>query len=283
MLTGPLFSILIPTWNNLEYLKLCYRSIIENSSHEHEILFHVNNGSDGTLEWLKENNLDFAHSKENIGICRSVNGLFSKSKCRWVLYLNDDMYVLPGWDKALLDAVKQQQSDLFLISGTMIEHTASDNSCVVLADYGKSIEHFQEDALKAEVKKNATTDWNGATWPPSLVSRATWEKAGGFSEEFSPGMYSDPDFAMKLWQAGCRNFHGVGNSLVYHFQAKSTSKVKKNDGRKQFKKKWGISTRTFYKYYLRMGKPYCPDLEEPVATPGLIFQKIRGQLNRWFL
>ena len=49
----PLFSILIPSWNNLAFLKLCVESIRKNSTYEHELLIHVNDGSDGTLEWVK--------------------------------------------------------------------------------------------------------------------------------------------------------------------------------------------------------------------------------------
>ena len=44
---------------------------------------------------------------------------------------------------------------------------------------------------------------------------------------------------MKLWKAGVRYFKGIGRSRVYHFQTKSTSKVVKNDGATQFRKKWG--------------------------------------------
>ena len=48
------YSIFIPTWNNLEMLKLCIKSIEQNSAAKHEILIHVNDGSDGTLEWVTE-------------------------------------------------------------------------------------------------------------------------------------------------------------------------------------------------------------------------------------
>jgi hypothetical protein len=58
-----------------------------------------------------------------------------------------------------------------------------------------------------------------------------------------------------MWDAGCRVFLGVGDSLVYHFQQKSTGKVVKNDGRRQFLHKWGITQATFDRYYLRRGKP----------------------------
>jgi glycosyltransferase involved in cell wall biosynthesis len=53
-----MFSILIPSWNNLDLLKLCVRSIQQNSSHSHQIIIHVNDGSDGTLEWVRTQQID---------------------------------------------------------------------------------------------------------------------------------------------------------------------------------------------------------------------------------
>jgi GT2 family glycosyltransferase len=99
-------------------------------------------------------------------------------------------------------------------------------------------------------------DGFGASWPPSLVHKEMFLKVGGFSEEFSPGMYSDPDFSMKLWNQGVRNFKGLGNSLVYHFQSKSTGRVQRNDGRKQFATKWKIPSSYFYKNILLLGESF---------------------------
>jgi hypothetical protein len=123
-------------------------------------------------------------------------------------------------------------------------------------------------------------DWYGATWPPTLVSKRWWFKVGGYSSEFSPGMSSDNDFSMKLWHAGCRIFIGVGDSLVYHFQCKSTGKVKKNDGATQFLHKWGIRQSVFDRYYLRRGKAQGLRLEEPDDTRELRWQLLRSRLKR---
>ena len=50
-----MFSILIPSFNNLNYLKTCIESIKKNSHYNHQIIVHVNEGSDGTLGLLKKN------------------------------------------------------------------------------------------------------------------------------------------------------------------------------------------------------------------------------------
>ena len=47
------FSIIIPTWNNLDFLKNIIESIRKNSKFQHQIIVHINDGSDGTLEWVK--------------------------------------------------------------------------------------------------------------------------------------------------------------------------------------------------------------------------------------
>ena len=101
----PLFSILIPTWNNLAFLKICVDSIRKNSTYPHEILIHVNDGSDGTLEWVKAEGLKYTHSPENIGVCFALNGLRPLATTDYILFMNDDMYVLPEWDKNLYEEI----------------------------------------------------------------------------------------------------------------------------------------------------------------------------------
>ena len=63
------FSILIPSWNNLNYLKLCVHSIRKNSAYTHQIIVHVNEGKDGTLAWIEnEADINYTYSTENIGV-----------------------------------------------------------------------------------------------------------------------------------------------------------------------------------------------------------------------
>ena len=276
-----MFSILIPTWNNLALLQLCVRSIQQNSSHLHQIIIHVNDGSDGSLEWVRSQQLLHTHSPENIGICMAVNEAAMLAQHDYILYLNDDMYCCPGWDTALIEKLKELDTDLFMLSGTMIEPTDTGNPCVIVKNYGRDPADFAETQLLHDLPDFHKTDWCGATWPPTLVHAKWWFKLGGYSSEFSPGMSSDNDFSMKLWHAGCRIFLGVGNSFVYHFQCKSTGKVKKNDGGKQFLHKWGIRQSVFDHYYLRRGTlVQTLHLPEPENTRDFRWQLIRSDLKR---
>ncbi len=276
-----MFSIIIPTWNNLPLLQLCVRSIRQNSAFAHQIIVHVNDGSDGTLDWVRAEGLTHTASPGNIGICLAVNEAAMHATQDYILYLNDDMYCCPGWDTALVNRLKQLDSDLFMLSGTMIEPRDTGNPCVVVGAYGTEAENFDEARLLKDLPNIRKPDWLGATWPPTLVSKRWWFKVGGYSSEFSPGMSSDNDFSMKLWHAGCRVFLGVGDSFVYHFQCKSTGKVKKNDGGRQFLMKWGLRQSVFDRYYLRRGQPAQGlTLAEPEDTRELRWQMLRSRIKR---
>jgi len=64
-----MFSIIIPTFNNLPYLELCISSIKKNSKFKHEIVPHINVGNDGTKEFLDLNNINYTSTNYNAGIC----------------------------------------------------------------------------------------------------------------------------------------------------------------------------------------------------------------------
>jgi glycosyltransferase involved in cell wall biosynthesis len=252
-----LFSILIPSWNNLAYLQLCIRSILKNSQKPIQIIVIVNEGTDGTLDWLmQQDEIDFIHSKRNIGICYGLNIARSIIKSEWVVYVNDDMYLLPEWDLELLKEIERIGHKEFMLSSTMIEPLETGNPCVVVKNYGQHISDFKENDLLKEYSGLKRNDWSGSTWPPLLMHLDLWDLVGGMSIEFSPGMYSDPDLSKKLFEAGVRLFKGKGSSLVYHFGSKSTKRIIKNKGKNTFLHKWGMSSNTFTQFILKRGEEF---------------------------
>ncbi len=276
---SPNFSILIPTWNNIEYLKLCVESIQKNSSHSHQIIVHVNDGSDGTLEWVTQKGIDHTWSKENIGICLALNLAGGLAKHEWIVYMNDDMYCCPSWDSILHERTRQIGHDALMLSSTLVEPIDTKNRCVIVADFGRDIHNFQEDDLLSYSEKHRKQDWLGSTWPPTLVHKRWWNAVGGYSTEFSPGMASDNDFSMKFWRAGCRIFLGMGSSLVYHFMCKSTKRIIKNDGRRQFLRKWDVPLPLFNRHYLHRGERVeSITLPEPELHAGY---RVLASVARW--
>lgn len=281
----PGFSIIIPTWNSLELLKICVRSVRENSQFFHQIIIHINEGIDGTLEWVREEGLDYTLSSENCGICYGMNAAASLARTDYLAYLNDDMYVLPDWDAPLWSEIESLGHNRFFLSATLIEPVESGNNCVLAPySFGQSPEEFREKELLEAAPGLPSRDWCGATWPLNVVHRDLWNLVGGYSTELTPGFASDPDFSMKLWQYGVRYFKGLGDSKVYHFMSKSTgrlsrSKIPANDGRTQFLAKWGITISTFAKYYTRLGQDWEGPLEEHSMTSRARWDQWRGKVK----
>lgn len=257
------FSIVIPTWNNLEYLKLILESIYKNSHFNHQIILLINEGIDGTVDWVKsQQNIDYVYSKENIGICYGLNICRSLIKTKYIVYANDDMYLLPDWDLEMSLEIEKIGHKNFMLSSTMIEPSDTSNPCVIVKNYGDCIENFKETELLREFKDLQKEDWHGSTWPPNIMHIDLWDLVGGMSVEFSPGMYSDPDLAKKCWNAGVRYYKGLGKSRVYHFGSKSTKRIKKNVGSEMFLHKWGMTSKTFMSLFLKRGEKFNGALSE---------------------
>tara|TARA_Y100001960_G_scaffold324738_1_gene405738 strand:+ start:3039 stop:3902 length:864 start_codon:yes stop_codon:yes gene_type:complete len=262
-----MFSILIPTLNNLNYLKLCIKSIKNNSKYNHEIIVHVNECHEDTINFLKKENIKFSFTNYNAGICKGVNLAAKLSTTNYFLYAHDDFYFCPDWDVVLLNELSNIKNNLFYLSGTMVQNGQVELNC------GDNLKNFNEKKLLAQYKNIKFYDFQGSTWAPHLIHKELWNKVGGFSEEFFPGTGSDPDLNMKLWNEGVRIFKGLQHCKVYHFGSIVTRQKEKkfntitesgNKGSKLFLLKWGFSIKFFKKYFLKSDIKYTGPLNEPM-------------------
>jgi glycosyltransferase involved in cell wall biosynthesis len=258
-----MFSILIPTLNNHKYLRATIKSIRKNSFLENEILVHVSEDINNiTRNFLISENIKFTYSKENVGLCTAINTIAKKIKNQYLIYSHDDMYFCPGWEDPLKNEIYNLKDNRFYISGTMIEPFSGH----IMFDCGDSIEVFDEKKLLDNYDKLNISDHQGSHFAPHCVHKDIWNKVGGFSEEFNPGIASDPDFNMKLWNINVRIFKGLNKFKVYHFGSITTRKnkqVKQNKGDITFLKKWGMTTKFFKKYYLQSKTNYDGPLRNP--------------------
>jgi glycosyltransferase involved in cell wall biosynthesis len=274
-----MFSIIIPTFNNLEYLKICINSIKKNSKFEHEIIFYINEGKDGTLNFMKKNNFIYIYSEVNKGVCVAFNEAVKIASNKHVVLGHDDMYFCPGWDSVFYKEVsKLSNNQDFFLSGTMVQPFQS----YINLDCGKTYADFDEDKLLRKLPEIKFNDFQGTHWQPSLIPVVTWNKVDGFSEEFSPGLGSDPDFNMKLWNIGVRLFKGLSECRVYHFSSISLRKKAWNNGAKTFLLKWGISIKFFKKHYLRSDKQFDGILENPKKNINYYFDLFKCKISLLF-
>ena len=59
---------------------LCINSIKKNSKYKHQIIVHINEGKDGTIDYLKKKKIPYSWTYKNVGLCKGVNLAVQKSK-----------------------------------------------------------------------------------------------------------------------------------------------------------------------------------------------------------
>ena len=277
-----MFSIIIPTLNNLDYLRLCINSLKKNSKFTHEIIPHVNVGEDGTREYLENENIKYTFTENNSGICKGMNLAAKKAKNNYILYSHDDFYFCPDWDVILKKEIDKIGHKNFYLSGTMV------NNGQINFDCGDSFSNFNEKKFLENYQNYNFYDFQGSTWAPHVIHKDIWNKVGGFSEEFYPGTGSDPDLNMKLWKQGIRIFKGINKFKVYHFGSIVTRRYKNHPtiqtesgsrGAKIFLLKWGISINFFKKYIMRSDTKYTNPLEEPKKNALYFFYLLLCKIN----
>lgn len=259
-------SILIPTWNNLPYLKLCVDSLRRFSRLDNEIILHINDGSDGTLEYAKEEGLKYTHTKTNVGLCKGINECARLASKRFIIYFNDDMFALPDWDREIDDfIVRHGIPDLFWACSMLIEGFGANPDFIAGSQYnfGRTPDTFDEARMIARMDemKKVSVGRAGTTWAPCLIPTEAWNQVGGFTEDFDKagGFGSDPDLAKKMWDIGCRNYFSVPTSLTYHFGSIVTRRHSKDvatQSRPIFESIHGMSIEHFVNNILHRGREW---------------------------
>ncbi|OUX41568.1 glycosyltransferase group 2 [bacterium TMED277] len=273
-----MFSVIIPTFDNLNYLKLCIKSLKKNSKFNHEIIIYINSSTDGTLEYVKDNSFKYLYNDKNVGLCKAMNEGVKISTQKYIVYAHDDMYFCPNWDIVFVEELNKIKEDDFFLSGIMVQKSNAD----LILDCGESYKDFNETKLLKELPKIKAHNFQGTTWAPSLIPINTWNKVGGFSEEYGPGLGSDPDFNMKLWNIGVRLFKGLGNCRVYHFSSVTLRKKSWNNGAKTFLLKWGISIKFFRKHYLKANTIFDGQLKDPVKNYQYLIDLLKCKISFFY-
>ena len=279
-------SIIIPTYNNLNYLKFFLKSLQINSKFDHEIILHINEGSDGTLDYALKNNIRHTFSDKNIGLCSSMNKAYSLTTTNYILYAHDDMYFCKNWDIFLTDEINKQDNNSYYLTGTNV----STRHGLINFDCGSTYLDFNEKKFNNFCSQDQTPDLQSSHWAPHLIHKELWDKIGGFSEDFNPGDGSDPDFCMKLWKQNVRIFKGVSRFKVYHFNSITTrnDKIVLNNGTKIFLSKYGFNPKFFRKHYLKGNNsviPFKGRLNNPKKKFSMLFDltinKIKYTINKF--
>lgn len=220
----PKVDIIIPTLNNLAYLKVCIESIRKNTACFYNIIV-VNSGTDGTADWLKEQpDVIAVNSPKRLHFSAANNAGLKVSSEKYVCLLNDDTIVSKHWLSALIhEAMKPNVGavgplsngdrgwlhDIPMVVG--IYPHGRNLVCGMTMDQVKGVlPYIQKWSYKKEIYDR---DW--VPFYCVLIPKSAIDKVGLLDEEFKSGD-EDVDFCRRLKEAGyiCRQTY---DSFVFHF------------------------------------------------------------------
>lgn len=99
-------DIIIPSFNNFEYLRPCLESILRNKTSQG--LFHVyvvNNGHEKSCDWINHKDITVFNTGSNLGWEGALEYALAKTSAPYVMFLNDDVLIPPAsmmWINQLL-------------------------------------------------------------------------------------------------------------------------------------------------------------------------------------
>jgi GT2 family glycosyltransferase len=107
MLTShPVVSVTVVTYNSGRFIRRCLESALEQGYPALEIVVIDNASSDGTPDILEtfEDRCRIVYNQENIGFAAAQNQAIGLSRGDWVLTLNPDVLLMPGFVEKLVAA-----------------------------------------------------------------------------------------------------------------------------------------------------------------------------------
>ncbi|HYF13250.1 MAG TPA: glycosyltransferase, partial [Candidatus Paceibacterota bacterium] len=212
------FSIIIPSFNDVEYVTLLLQSLKRYSQWKHEIII-VSDGSDDESKSLlsKQDDVIFHYNTVNKGVCYTTNYAASLASKEWLFFVNSDMVVGPGWDVALKNHLQEKT----VVSATCIEPGLVKVASVFhTLDCGQDAAQFRWDTFESAIDRLKEERTELGIQYPFAVSKTLWRQVDGLDEAFDPGPFSDPDLFYRFKLSGA-TFIRCRSSLLYHFSGVS--------------------------------------------------------------
>lgn len=213
----PKVSILIPVFNQTEVTLACLKSILKNTRGlDYEVIVVDDNSSPQTARCLEQvQGLRILTHKSNLGFLPSCNEAAAIARGEYLLFLNNDTEVTPGWLAALLRIYKNR-SEAGLVGAKLVypDGRLQEAGGIIWQDasgvnYGK-----WDHPDRPEYNYVREVDYcSGACL---LISRAFFEKIGCFDAIYTPAYYEDTDLAFKVRQAGKKVYYQPFSVVIHH-------------------------------------------------------------------
>lgn len=192
-----LLSIVIPSFNQGQFIERCLRSILSQQSDDLEILVIDGDSSDQTVSIIEQyaDRLDYWVSEPDRGQSQAFNKGFQRAKGRYLTWVNSDDLLLPGAVDAFRQYVAQRSYPDWIAANSMwIDVDERVISCTYNAGWSELASRY---------------GCLSVTGPSSFFSRKLLETVGWLKEDYHYSMDTE------LWYRFTKN--GIKYEVLNHF------------------------------------------------------------------
>ena len=241
---APTVSVVVLAFRRVDVLGRCLRALAEHrSAHPFEVVIVANGASRPVHAFLDAHVSGgvLIRPRVNLGFAGGCNRGVAASKGRYVVLLNDDAEVEPGWMDALVAAVEARPTAAVVGSLVLFpDGTVQDAGGTIAAD-GMPVAEGRGASRSDDLARHPRRiDYASAC--AVLVRREAWDAAGGMDEAFYPAYFEDVDLCLRLRQLGWETWLEP-SAVVHHDESASTDLALKSlawDWNKErFLARWG--------------------------------------------
>ncbi len=198
----PLVSIIIPSFNRVEYLCSCLRTVLYHTTVPYELIVVDDASSDATHLLLDRlENVQIVRNEVNMDFLSSTNKGASIAKGRHIMFLNNDVTVRKDWLTGLVNTM-ERYPDCGAVGAKVIGMDGSlQEAGTIIWHDGNTFQYgLGDDPFRPEYSFIREVDYCSAAC--LLVRAKLFRKLGGFDERYVPAYFEDPDLCLGIQQLG---------------------------------------------------------------------------------
>jgi hypothetical protein len=211
-------SIIVLTYNQVEYTRQCVASLLRHTPQPYELIFVDNASGDDTLDYLRTvPNSKLVVNAENLGFAGGNNQGLTLAEGEYVVLLNNDAIVTPGWLDTLLDVFERNPQVGF--AGPRSNYVAGAQLLANVPYSGlEDLDGFAEERARTFARQGS---FSGFIVGFCLaLRRSVVERIGGLDTRFGNGNYEDNDYCLRALRAGWLGWI-ADDVFVHHYGHRS--------------------------------------------------------------
>ena len=217
----PVATVIIPVFNNLSYTAACVEAVTQCAGNvPYEIIVADDGSDDGTAEWCGSvPHLLHVVTGQGAGFVLNCNRAAAEARGRWLLFLNNDTLVQPGFLEAMVAAASEEGVGAVGVKLIYPDGKLQEAGGIVWRGFDAWNYGRGDNPYAPAYNFRRRVDYcSGACL---MVNREAFEKLGGFSTELAPAYGEDSDLCFALRERlGLATIYEPAARVV-HFEGKS--------------------------------------------------------------